>query len=221
MSTTSAKVAPGIFTCKGENIPLNPSQLWLVSKGLVKLSTIGESGEEVLVGLVGASMLFGSSLTSLPTYQATALSEDVELASISLAAIAASPRLSQALLPQITGRLKQTEALLAVSGKRQVKERLHYLLEWLKQEFSQTTTKGTRLSVRLTHQEIADACCSTRATITRQLSKLQKQGKIIYDSEQHIIFLEPEQNEADASELRLLEIFQANARINSFEEQIG
>jgi len=173
---------------KGEIIPLEPSYLWLVRGGLVKLTTMSETGDEVLVGLAGPSMAFGSSMTSLPTYQAIALSENVELVSISLKEIAASPPLSQALLPQISKRLRQTELLLAISGKRHVKDRLNHLLLFLKQEFGQTVAQGTRLSVRLTHQDLADACCTTRVTITRLLSNLQQQGKIIFDSKHHIVF---------------------------------
>jgi len=173
---------------KGEIIPLEPSYLWLVRGGLVKLTTMSETGDEVLVGLAGPSMAFGSSMTSLPTYQAIALSENVELVSISLKEIAASPPLSQALLPQISKRLRQTELLLAISGKRHVKDRLNHFLLFLKQEFGQTVAQGTRLSVRLTHQDLADACCTTRVTITRLLSNLQQQGKIMFDSKHHIVF---------------------------------
>jgi PAS domain S-box-containing protein len=180
---------PRHFYAKAEIIPLGSSDIWLVCRGLVKLTTMNETGEEVLVGLAGPSMLFGSSLTSLPTYQAIALSQDTELVCISLSELATSPALAQALLPHISKRLRQTEALLAISGKRQVKERLNYLLLWLEQEIGQTVAQGTRLSVRLTHQELADACCTTRVTITRLLSSFQKQGKITFDSEHRMILL--------------------------------
>jgi PAS domain S-box-containing protein len=179
---------PRHFYSKGELISLEPQKLWLVCQGIVKLSTMSESGDEILVGLAGASMPFGSTMTSLSIYQATALTQNVELVSISLEEIAASPRLSQALLPQISDRVRQTERLLAIAGKRQVKDRLYYLLLWLKQEFGQTVAQGTRLNVRLTHQDLADACCTTRVTITRELSKLQKQGKITFDSQHYIVF---------------------------------
>jgi CRP-like cAMP-binding protein len=96
-------------------------------------------------------------------------------------------RLSQSFLPKITQRLRQTEALLAISGKRQVKERLHYFLQFLKQEIGQPMSQGIRLSVRLTHQDLADACCTTRVTITRLVGKLQQQGKIAFDSKHHMI----------------------------------
>jgi len=172
---------------KGETIPLNPHSLWQVCQGIVKLSTMSENGEhEVVVGFVGPSMPFGPDLTKLHTYEATALSE-VHLVCFFLKEIAASPSLAQTLLPLINQRLRQTEALLAISGMRHLKDRLYHLLLLLKQEFGQPVAQGTRISVRLTHQDLADACSSTRVTITHLLGKLQQQKKITLDSKKYII----------------------------------
>lgn len=182
---------PTYVYLKGDLIPLEPEHLWLVRHGLVKLSTMSELGEDVLVGLLGSSMPFGSSLTDLSTYQAIAVSEKVELVRISLSEIAASPKLAQALLPQISQRLRQTESLLAIAGKRRVQERLYHMLLFLRDTFGQKVGQGIRVSIRLTHQELADACCTTRVTVTRELGKLQKQGKIMFDSHNHIVILDP------------------------------
>ncbi|MBD2359072.1 PAS domain S-box protein [Tolypothrix sp. FACHB-123] len=171
---------------KGDNISLSPLQIFQVHRGWVKLSTFCETGEEVLMGLVGAGMIFGASMTSLKIYQAIALS-DVELQSIHSSEIAASTQLSQELLPKINQRLQQTESLLAISGKRQVEERLYYFLDFLKQETGEPIPGGTRLSIRLTHEDIANACCANRVTITRFMSKLKQQGVISFDAQKHII----------------------------------
>lgn len=175
---------------KSETIDLSSQTIWLVSDGLIKLSTLNESGNEVIVGLVGKSMAFGSSLTSLPIYDATVLSERAELISVSLTELAASPQISQMLLPRITQRIQQTEFLLAITGRRQIIDRLYGFLYWLKEEFGQPTPEGTRLSIRLTHQDFANICCTTRVTITRLFSKLQQQGKITFDAHRHLVFRE-------------------------------
>nr|WP_199349504.1 PAS domain S-box protein [Nostoc flagelliforme] len=172
--------------CKGETIPLNPLLIWYVCQGWVKLSTYCETGEEVLIGLATAGMVFGSSLTSLNIYQVTALS-DVELVSIYAAEITASPTLSHILLPKINQRLQQTESFLVISGRRRVQERLHHLLELLKREVGETVPGGTRLNIRLTHEDIASACCTTRVTITRLMGKLQEEGIISFDLKKHLI----------------------------------
>ncbi len=171
---------------KGEIIPIQPQVIWQVCQGIVKLSTMSENGSEVLVGLAGPSMPFGADLTELQTYQATALSR-VELVCFFGAEIAASPAMAQTLLPKIKQRLQQTESLLAISGQRHVKDRFYKLMQLLKHEIGQPVIQGTRLSIRFTHQDLAEACSTTRVTITRLLGKLQQQGKVILDSKNHII----------------------------------
>ncbi|HEY9849866.1 MAG TPA: PAS domain S-box protein [Leptolyngbyaceae cyanobacterium] len=175
-----------IYT-RGEIIPLNYQAIWLVTNGVVKLSTITENAQEILVGLASPETIFGSSLTSLNTYQATALSKEVQLVSISLLEINASPRLAQILFPKISQRLKQAESLLAVTGQKRVKDRLLLLLFLLKQELGQPFRDGIRLSVRLTHEDFANACSTTRVTITRLLSELQQKGQISFDCKSHLI----------------------------------
>ncbi|MBW4611903.1 MAG: helix-turn-helix domain-containing protein [Desmonostoc vinosum HA7617-LM4] len=172
---------------RGEIIPLSPLEIYYVCQGWVKLSTFCETGEEVLIGLATTGMVFGSSMTSLNIYQATALC-NVELVSIYVAEIAASSTLSHILLPKINQRLQQAESFLVISGRRRVQDRLYHLLEFLKQEVGETFSEGVRLNIRFTHEDIASACCTTRVTITRLMGKLQQQGIISVDSKKHIIF---------------------------------
>ncbi|BAZ27129.1 Crp/Fnr family transcriptional regulator [Kalymmatonema gypsitolerans NIES-4073] len=172
--------------CRGESISLNSPTLLYVCQGCVKLSTVCETGEEVMVGLAGEGMVFGSSLTTLHIYQATALSE-VQLVLIDLAEIAASPSLSHTFLPKINQRLRQTEFFLVIAGRRRVQDRFEQLLLFLKQEIGEPVAEGIRLSVRFTHEELASACSTTRVTITRLMGKLQQQGKIGFDSKHHIV----------------------------------
>ncbi len=174
---------------KGEMIPLDNQTLWLVVHGMVKLTTLSDNGDEMLVGLATDGMVFGASFTSLQTYQAIALAS-VQLVSIPLTEIARSPHLAQALLPSINQRLRQTEGFLAIYGQLRVQDRLNRLLSMLKQEIGQPVEAGTRLRVRLTHQDFASACCTTRVTVTRLLGKLQQQGKVIVDAQNHLILTE-------------------------------
>lgn len=172
---------------KGELIPCKLEALWQVKKGLVKLNTFAENGEEVFIGIAGPSLPFGPGLTSLQTYQATALTDEVELVSIAWQDIAAIPELAQSLLSQVSQRLQQAEQFLAVCGQRRVQDRLHHFLRLLKQEVGQPVSNGTRIQVRLTHEDLANACCTTRVTVTRILGKLQQQGKITLDPKHYII----------------------------------
>lgn len=171
---------------KGETIPLTPQVIWQVRSGLVKLTTFSQSGQEVLVGLAGANAPFASGLTTLSLYEATALT-DTHLWCISSTDFATSLELKQRLLPEISRRLQQAELLLTVYGQPRVSDRLYTLLQLLKQEIGQPVSDGVRLSVRLTHEDLASACCTTRVTITRLLNQFQQQKKLKVDAQHHVV----------------------------------
>lgn len=171
---------------KGDNIPLSNTFLGYVIQGLVKLSTLSQTGTEIMTGLVTSGMVFGSTMTNLSLYEATAIS-NVELVLIYVSEMRAIPNLNEILLPKIKQRLQQTESFLFIISHYNVEDRLISLLEMLKSELGEPVVEGTRLLFRMTHKDIANACNSTRVTITRLLKKLQKQGKIKYDADKHII----------------------------------
>jgi len=174
------------FYAKGDQIPLVSQGVWQVCEGLVQLSTLCHNGEEVWLGWAEPSTFFGQWFSLLQSYQAIALS-DVHLMWFSQTEINASPRLAQMILPQIVRRMRQTEALLAIAGQRRVEDRLQQLLLLMKREIGESVPEGTRLRVRLTHQNLANAIGTTRVTITRLLSKLKSEGAISFDRDRHII----------------------------------
>jgi CRP-like cAMP-binding protein len=174
------------FYAKGEKIPLVSQGVWQVCQGLVRLTTLCQNGEEIWLGWAEPSTFFGHWFSLLQSYQATALS-DVHLTWFSLAEVNASPRLAQVILPQLVRRMRQTEALLAISGQRRVEDRLQHLLMLMKREIGQPVAEGTRLGVRLTHQNLANAIGTTRVTVTRLLSKLRTEGAITFDRDRHLI----------------------------------
>lgn len=171
----------------GESIPIEPEEVWIVCRGVVQLSTLlYPSGDEVLLGLAGPSMPFGIPLSSLNSYHATALSH-VDLLRLTLSDIEASPTLSQGIFCHLGRRLRQAEAILALVGYRRTEERLHHLLLLLKNEVGQPVEEGTRLAVRLTHQQLANAIGTTRVTVTRLLGKLRSEQRVKIDRTRHIV----------------------------------
>jgi len=170
----------------GASIPLAPEEIWLVCRGVVQLSTLYASGDEVLLGLAGPSMPFGVPLSSLDSYFATALSS-VDLLRLTLEDLEQSAALSQGIFRQLSRRLSQTEAILALVGHRRVEARLRHLLVLLKDEVGQPVEGGIRLGVKLTHQQLANTIGTTRVTVTRLLRKLQNEQWMKIDRSRHII----------------------------------
>lgn len=170
----------------GESIWMEPEEVWVVCRGVVLLSVLHPSGDEVLLGLAGPSMPFGLPFSVLSAYNARALSA-VDLLCLPLADVEASPVLAQNLFRQLSRRLRQTEAVLALSGHRRIEERLRHLLLLLKEEIGQPVPQGTRLNVKLTHQQLASAIGTSRVTITRLLGKLRQEGWVCLDRDRHIV----------------------------------
>ncbi len=185
------------FYSRGKEIPLVTQGVWQVERGFVQISTVCPNGEEAVLGWAGTSNFFGPWLLQslkgnypLPhlslhtSYQALS---DVYLKWYAINEIESSLPLAQVVLPSLVKRIQQIEALLAIKGQQRVEDRLQQLLLLLKQEIGQPVAEGTRLSVRITHQNLANAIGTTRVTVTRLLSKLQQQGVISVDRQRHII----------------------------------
>ncbi len=180
------------FYEKGEEIPMVTQGVWQVYRGTVQLGMLHATGAEVLLGWAYPLTFFGKWFSYTETYQAKALS-DVYLKWYSLKDIEESPSLAQKILDQIARRMRQTEALLAIAGMRRVEDRLQQLLILLKDEIGEAIPEGTKLTMRLTHQNIANAIGTTRVTITRLLGEFQRNGYIALDNDRQIILLENDQ----------------------------
>lgn len=166
-------------------------EVWIVCRGVVQLSTIHRSGDEILTGFAFPGMPFGATLTALDPYQAQALSE-VDLMRFTLVELQRSPELSQRLLNQVNRRLQQAETLIALISQKRVEERLRQILMLLKREIGQPVEGGTRIAVRLTHQHLANAINSTRVTVTRALGQLQEEGWLFVDRNRYIVITDKE-----------------------------
>lgn len=171
----------------GQMIPLNSSDIWVVCRGVVSLSSIQTNGEESLLGFAVPSMPFGLPLTRIESYQAIALS-NVGLMRFTLTEIETSPILCSSLWEQLSRRLRQTESILALVSHRRVKERLEQLLLLLAHEMGQSTEdgRGIRLPVKLTHQNLAKTIGTTRVTVTRLMKELRQDQWLTLDPERHI-----------------------------------
>jgi CRP-like cAMP-binding protein len=190
------------FYRKSEEIPILPQGIWQVDRGMVQVSTLCTSGDEVVLGWVGSSNYFGQSW--FPSFhvnqklrspcQNRYLSyrglSDVYLKWYNISDIETNSALAPNILPQLGKRLQQAESLLAMGGYRRVEDRLYQLLVLLTEEMGEVVSQGTRLTYRLTHQNLANTIGTTRVTVTRLLGKLQQEGCIELDARRHIILKE-------------------------------
>lgn len=174
------------FYQKGEEIPLMNSGFWQVYRGVVQLNRFNDGEREVVVGWVTSNHAFGNDINGTSQYIAIALS-DVYLRYYKLQQVARDIQLARLLLSELSYRLLKSEQMIAITSLRKVEDRLLGLLAMLKEEMGHPVAKGTRLTVRFTHQNIADAICTTRVTITRILGELQNQNLLEFDCDRHLV----------------------------------
>ncbi|MEL7084931.1 MAG: Crp/Fnr family transcriptional regulator [Cyanobacteria bacterium P01_A01_bin.3] len=171
----------------GSNIPLKSNEILIVCRGIVQLSVIHDSGDETLLGLAGPTTPIGLPLTIVDPYQAVALTH-VDVLRLSLSEVESNDILAAGLCRQMMARLRQSEAWLALTGQRPVASRLSHLIDLLSDEFGQESEAGpTRITVRLTHQQLANAIGTTRVTVTRLLSNFRKEGWLSFDRQRHML----------------------------------
>jgi CRP-like cAMP-binding protein len=170
----------------GSAVPLLKNNVWLVVRGMVKLEAVTIHGDPLLLGLAGPNEPCGEPLTNVQAYEASTLC-DSDLLCLSCAEIEQSPHLAMAMLQAMVSRFRQAETLLSLLGLRRVEERVRGFLELLAQDYGQACDQGLRLNLRLTHQELASALCTTRVTVTRVLGLLRDEGWLQIDPDRHLV----------------------------------
>ena len=170
----------------GVKVPLLPDHIWIVVRGIVKLSYLNEQGDDVLLAIAGPNEPFGDPLTHLDLYEATTL-DHCDMLGLSIQEVTSTPHLNINLMEALMKRTRQSESLIALLGLRGVDNRVKRFLELLAENYGQPCDQGLALNLRLTHQEIAGAVSTTRVTVTKVVGQLKESGWLQYDSKQKII----------------------------------
>ncbi|MFM8525742.1 MAG: Crp/Fnr family transcriptional regulator [Cyanobacteriota bacterium] len=170
----------------GSSIPLLRHHLWLVIRGMVKLGSVTEQGDPLLLALVGPDEPFGESLSSQDALEAVTL-VDSDLLCLPLSEASARPELALTLVQSLSHRCRQSEALVALLGLRLVEERIRGFLELIAQDYGHPCPQGLRLPFRLTHQDLASALNTTRVTVTRIIGQLRQEGWLAPDDHRHLV----------------------------------
>ena len=170
----------------GSRVPMLRNHVWLVARGMVKLSSMNEQGEDVLLAIAGPNEPFGEPLSNLDLYEATTLS-DCDLLCLPMEEIQQTPHLASTSMLALISRTRQSEALIALLGLRRVEDRVRGFLELLAEEYGQPCEDGLRLNLRLTHQDIAGALSTTRVTVTRVLGLLREEGWLKLNGQRQLV----------------------------------
>ena len=158
--------------------------LILVSSGRVKLYHITSDGKQALLALVDPGELFGE-LALFSTSQREEFAEAMEATTLILIPgveiqklMEEHPAVSVGVTKLMGLRMRRIERRLKSILFRSNRERLIHLLLELAEKYGRPTVDGVRLSIKLSHQDLASIIGSTRETVTVVLGELQNEKSI-------------------------------------------
>jgi CRP-like cAMP-binding protein len=158
--------------------------MYIVLFGKVKVVQITEEGKEIILAIHQSNDFFGElSLIDGRTSAATVLAtKDSLVAIISkknfYSLIFGQKKVLENLLRILCSRLRESWKRVHILNFRNAPQRIRMLFIFLSNETGKETQGGVLLNDKLTHQEIADMTGLTRETVTRVLSKWQRNGEI-------------------------------------------
>ena len=151
-------------------------------KGALKVTSVDESGTERILALVHPAGFIGELVAPFAHHDVVALT-DSELSVFPRSergrAVALHPQLAQALLRRSQEDLLQSRELLALSGRRSASAKVAGMLLGLAEAASDSSCHAAReFELPLTRGEIAGMLGLTIETVSRALTRLERDGVI-------------------------------------------
>ncbi len=154
----------------------------LLAAGRVKICSFTLEGKQSILTFIEPGELFGE-LAILDPGQRDEYAETVEKSTIVLIPademkrlVAEHPEVSLGVTKLIGLRRQRVERRLKYLLFHSNRERLVHLLLELAEQYGRRTDEGIELSIKLSHQDLANVIGSTRETVTVTLGELQSVG---------------------------------------------
>lgn len=157
---------------------------FVIDKGRVKVSRLSNSGKEIILAILRGHDFFGemSVLDNAPRSATVIAIEDTELVKIRRSefhkVLHDHPEIAIKMLATFSERLRKANEKIGNLALLDVYGRVARVLLDMAQEQGTTRADGTVAFRRPTHQEIASTIGTSRETVSRTLSDLQKRGYI-------------------------------------------
>jgi CRP-like cAMP-binding protein len=169
---------------------------FIVAAGSVAVCRIGADSRETILSILkegdffGEMSMFDSSLRSASIKTLT----EVEVCAIRqadfMSLIDRNPQIGKLLVIELSERLRAANALIAATTSQDIRARLASLLLNLTEQFGEPTEQGTRITLRLTNQEMANMIGTTRETVNRTLNRFWD-DRLVDMRTAHVIVTEP------------------------------
>ncbi len=156
------------------------SALFVIIQGEVKVVRIDEDGREVILSILGPSDIFGEmALLDGETRSASVVAlETAELFTLHrkdfLALLNEYPSIAVSLLKHLTQRLRRADAMIKSLSLKDAYHRVGYVLLQFADERGRIRNGKVEIDNMPVQQEIANMAGTTRETVSRTFSKMEK-----------------------------------------------
>ena len=176
----------------------DPGQtFYLILAGSVAIVRVAADGRETILSILKERDFFGEmSIFDTAARAATVRTlTDAEVGAIEradfLALIDRSPRIGRLLVIALSERLRAANKLISATTSQDIRSRLASLLINLSTNFGEPVEMGTRITLRLTNQEMANMIGTTRETVNRTLNRFWDE-RLIDMRTAHVVVVESE-----------------------------
>ncbi|MBI5576246.1 MAG: Crp/Fnr family transcriptional regulator [Deltaproteobacteria bacterium] len=153
--------------------------LYILKEGRVRMVFLSGKGAETILHILKPDAVFGELLLSEERRALTAIAGTEVIATALpkrglVELLTTIPAISRNFLRILSRRLAKVEKEFGDFGHTWSYHRLAQILLQLADEHGQETAQGTVISLRLTHEDIANLIGTTRETVTTQLNRFRR-----------------------------------------------
>jgi CRP/FNR family cyclic AMP-dependent transcriptional regulator len=157
--------------------------MYIVKEGLVRLSAVSERGAETILHILKPYEIFGELLLSEEKRAFTAIAETDTIVTvipreIFVEILRSVPLVAENFIRLLSRRLSKVEKEFADFGHTWSYNRLARVLLELAEEHGVEIPAGTRIPLRLTHEDLAKLIGTTRETVTTQINRFRRKGLV-------------------------------------------
>jgi CRP-like cAMP-binding protein len=171
----------------------NPSSVYLLEQGLVRIYRLSETGAEATFGYVSPGEVFGElALFGIPMRESFAESVIPSTVrkvprAVFARVLEGRPAMVLAITKQIGRRLRRIESRVEHLVFRDVKTRVAQMLLELAEDFGRPEGEGTAIDIPITQGELATLVGSVRQTVNDALRQFEQSGWIRQAGRQLVI----------------------------------
>jgi len=175
------------------NMGDSAEKIYILKEGRIKITRLTEDGKELTIDILEPGDIFGEMVIAGESERETS-AEALEDSFICAMGkndferfIAENPGVSMGITKWFGSRIRKVESRLENLIFHDVRARLLSLFNDLGEKYGEDTPGGKKITIHLSHQEIANLIGATRETVTLELNNLKREGKLIVEDKEFIV----------------------------------